>query len=379
MWYNPKRVILVELITDARQKAYIKQRMDELKQLVETFWWLTVVEVIQQRKLPDYRTYLWKWKLEEVIPMMQEHDAGTLIMGNILKPRQTYNLNEALREHGLQAWDRVDLILKIFERHAESAEARLQIELAAIKHMGPRIFDMGMELGRQGWGKGWWIGGTWSGESNTEIMRRHLSKRKEQIEKKLSTYESSRAQHRQWRKRQNLATAGLVGYTNAWKSSLMRGLTNKDVYIADKLFATLGTTVGKIYYPSMTGKWLQILINDTIGFIRDLPPMLIQAFTSTLEDSVQADVLLHVVDASDPMIEDKIQVVEDILDQIGAEQERYLIFNKVDLLEVDREQARLTFAVIAKKFGYENKWKMTSVATGEGVDEVREWLEEWAV
>jgi GTP-binding protein HflX len=107
--------------------------------------------------------------------------------------------------------------------------------------------------------------------------------------------------------------------------------------------------------------------------------MLIQAFTSTLEDSVQADVLLHVVDASDPMIEDKIQVVEDILDQIGAEQERYLIFNKVDLLEVDREQARLTFAVIAKKFGYENKWKMTSVATGEGVDEVREWLEEWAV
>ena len=374
MWYNPQRVVLVELITEPHQKAYIQQRMDELKQLVDTFWWLTVVEVVQQRKLPDYKTFIWRGKLDEVIEIMKEQDAGILIMGNILKSRQTYNLNEAMREHGLQARDRVDLILKIFERHAESAEARLQIELAAIKHMGPRIFWMGMELSRQWWG----IGTSWIWETNTERMRRHLSTRREQIEKKLKGHEASRAQHRQSRKRNNLATAGLVWYTNAWKSSLMNGLTNKDVLIEDKLFATLGTTVGKIYYPSMEGKGSSILVNDTIGFIRDLPPMLIQAFTSTLEDSVQADILLHVVDASDPLVEDKIDVVEQILDQIGAKQERVLVFNKIDLIDNKRRFLE-DLPVIAEEFGYEDKRFATSVKTWEWVQEISEFLEGFAV
>jgi len=163
-----------------------------------------------------------------------------LILGNILKPRQIYNITEYLRKDGLQVRDRVDLILQIFDRHAVSMEARLQIELAAIQHMGPRIFGMGMELSRQGGGSATVRG---IGETNTERMRRHLAQRKQQITEKLKQYEQVRATHRQARRRCDMPTVGLVGYTNAGKSSLMNALTHKGVLVENKLFATLGTSV----------------------------------------------------------------------------------------------------------------------------------------
>ena len=333
---GPVKVIVAEVITNQIDKKLLEQRMEELDQLVQTYGGLTIVKAIQQRTKPDYKTYMGSGKLEEVIQDMVLTGAEILIFGNILKPGQIYNVNEILRKAGeehnckLQARDRVDLILKIFDRHASSSEAKLQIELASIKHMGPRIFGMGMELSRQWWGIG--TSGIW--ETNTEIMRRHLSNRRNQIEKQLKKYEQVRETHRKSRQKKYLPTIGLVWYTNAGKSSLMNAMTNKGVLVQDKLFATLWTDVGKLYIPNMEwGKGTEILINDTIWFIRDLPPALIQAFKSTLEDSVEADILLHAIDASDPLWQDKVVVVDTILNSIGAEQERLYVLNKIDLIE----------------------------------------------
>ena len=288
------RVILCEVITNVANKFLIDQRMEELHELVWTYGWLTVAEVVQQRATPDYKYYVGKGKLEEIRAMMLELWATILIIGNIMKPSQIYQVNEYLRKDGVQARDRVDLILKIFDRHATSMEARLQIELAAIKHMWPRIFGMGMEMSRQ-WGGKWNVRGL--GETNTERMRRHLAERKAYIVKSLRQYEQVRATHRAARQKRDLVTIGLVGYTNAGKSTLMNALTHKGVLVEDKLFATLWTSVGKLWIEQQDGQGKEVLINDTIWFIRDLPPDLISAFRSTLEDSIEADLLLHLIDS----------------------------------------------------------------------------------
>lgn len=329
---TPTKIFLVQVITHQREKVLIEQKMEELDQLVRTYGGLTIVEIVQQRAKPDYQFFVWKGKLEEIAVQMQAQWATLLIVDNILKPQQIYKLNEFLKPYKLEAWDRVDLILKIFDRHATSMEARLQIELAAIRHMWPRIFGMGMELSRQWWGKGNVRG---IGETNTERMRRHLAQRKEQVVEKLQQYAHMRAVHRASRKRSQLATVGLVWYTNAGKSSLMQSLTKKEVLIEDKLFATLGTTVGKLRIadPDTSKPGKEVLINDTIWFMRDLPPDLIQAFKSTLEDSIEANLLLHVIDAWDPLVHDKIEVVEKILDEIWAKQPRRRVFNKIDCID----------------------------------------------
>lgn len=355
------RVILCEVIVDKAEKALVDQRMDELHELVWTYGWLTVAHVVQQRTVPDYRYFVGKGKLEEIKTMMHELDAQLLIIGNIMKPSQIYQVNEYLRKDGFQARDRVDLILKIFDRHATSMEARLQIELAAIKHMWPRIFGMGMELSRQGWGKGNVRG---IGETNTERMRRHLAERKANIVKQLRGYEQVRATHRSARKKHALPTIWLIGYTNAGKSTLMNALTHKGVLVENKLFATLWTSVGKLWIEQHDGYGKEFLINDTIGFIRELPPDLIDAFRSTLEDSVEADLLLHLIDASDDLVDDKIHVVNNILDTIWAKQPRVLVFNKIDRLTKKQR------SVLKKTYG-KNALYLSAVS-GEGIEELKE-------
>ncbi|MCT4617768.1 MAG: GTPase HflX [Candidatus Gracilibacteria bacterium] len=330
------RVFVADIVPygEARDEN-LEDRMEELENLVSTYGGIVIVKTFQKRMTPDYNTYIGGGKLDEIIEDMRREKADILIIGNILKAKQIYNINEKLRDIDAKAWDRVDLILKIFERHAKSTEARLQIELAAIRHMGPRIFGMGMELSRQGGG----IGTSGIGETNTEIMKRHLRKKIDVIKKKLNQYKKTRAEHRKARIRKNLDTVGIVGYTNAGKSSLLNSITKKGVLAEDKLFATLGTDVGKMYIPSDTGKGKEILLNDTIGFIRDLPPDLIEAFSSTLEDSIESKILLHVIDASDKKLDEKIKIVDDILFQIGATQDKIYVFNKIDLL--DKEQLNI--------------------------------------
>ncbi len=363
---SPLKIFLVQVITHQWEKVLIEQKMEELDQLVRTYGGLTVVEIVQQRAKPDYQFFVGRGKLEEIALQMQAQWATLLIIDNILKPQQIYKVNEFLKPYKLEAWDRVDLILKIFDRHATSMEARLQIELAAIRHMWPRIFGMGMELSRQWWGKGNVRG---IGETNTERMRRHLAQRKEQVVEKLQQYEHMRAVHRAARKRSQLPTVWLVGYTNAGKSSLMHALTKKDVLIEDKLFATLGTTVGKLRIAdtdtSKPGK--EVLINDTIWFMRDLPPDLIQAFKSTLEDSIEADILLHVIDAGDPLVHDKIEVVETILDEIWAKQERRRVFNKIDTID------QATLALLTHMYQEKNCFFVSAVS-GTGIADLTQAL-----
>lgn len=208
-------------------------------------------------------------------------------------------------------------------------------------------------------------------------MRRHLKDKVLMIEKKLKEYAQMRALHRARRKRINLPVFGVVGYTNAGKSSLMRALCKKDAYVADKLFATLGTEVGKTYLtplmidqssqPPYEGRLpgREALVIDTIGFIRDLPPQLIKAFASTLEDSIQSDILLHVIDANDPNRENKIQVVMDILHHIQANQKMIYVFNKADQIDEERKQA------LSDQY-YGEDMIFVSALTGEGLDELKE-------
>jgi GTPase len=298
--------------------------MEELERLLHTYGGTTVVKEIQKRDAPDPNTYVGSGKIAEILAYAESLQADVIILGNILKPGQIYQIERAIQQQKLfvQVWDRIDLILKIFARHATTPEARLQIELASIDHMGPRIYGMGgAELSRQASGSGAGGGGGASrglGETNTERMKRHLKERKQAIKKELTHYQSMREQHRKHRTRQGFSTIGVVGYTNAGKSSLMQALTSKDTYIADALFATLATHTGMAHLGTHPTTYapIQALVSDTIGFIQDLPPSLIDAFRSTLEDSIESHLLLHVVDATDPDIAMKMKVVQDILASI---------------------------------------------------------------
>ncbi len=375
---SPMRTILLDIAPkDSSLLAWysLDDRIAELQKLVSTYQWVVVLQTLQKRDEPDYRTYVGKGKLEEILDLSDALQVDTIIIWNILKARQIYAIVQEIekRKMKLQVWDRVDLILKIFQRHAKTPEAKLQIQLASLKHMGPRIFGMGMELDRQGGGGG--AANKGIGETNTEIMRRHLREMERKTKEKIDHYRKVRVQNRNSRKRMNAVTIGIVGYTNAGKSTLMNALTDKWVYEKDELFATLGTTVGRLKLPQNAyideaGKFTarpDILIYDTIGFIRDLPPELINAFSSTLEESLSCDILLQVVDAGDLHIADRISVTDDILSRIGAAQPRHYIFNQID---------RCTPAQIRKlKTTYKNlKPIFVSAKTGEGVEELKKKL-----
>jgi len=329
------KAILVDVVTPDTTPYEAQSRMEELENLTNTFGGVVVVKTLQKRGVPDYDTYIGKGKLDEVIEIGKAKCAEVIIVNNILKPRQSYAIEERLEKTGIKVWDRIDLILKIFDKHAKTTEAKLQIELASIEHMGPRIFGMGLDLMRQEGRVGVRSG---QGESNIEIMKRHLRKRKQSILEKLEDYERIRKLHREHRKRQNFKTAAIVGYTNAGKSSLLNAMTNKGAYVADQLFATLSTKVGKLYIQPKTlheekyTRGQEVLISDTIGFIQDLPPSLIQAFKSTLAETVESDIILHVIDLTDPDMHKKIEVVEDILSQLGVGNiPKIYVFNKIDL------------------------------------------------
>lgn len=331
------KVVIADVIAPGSSTEETDDIMAETQNLVNTYGWVVIVSHIQKKSSPDYKTFVWSGKLDEIIAEMERKEANLLIIWNELKPIQLYNINEKLKKIWAKAWDRIDLILKIFEKNAKTQESRLQIELASIKHMWPRIYWMSEELGSQ-W-SGWNKWSRWKWETNTQIMKTHLTKRETAIKKQLKHFEKVRAEHRKSRTRKNLNTIWIVGYTNAWKSTLMNLLTWKWVLAEDKLFATLWTSVWKMIvnpesFVDETGNYIaprEFLLNDTIWFIRNLPPQLIQAFSSTLEDSIEADLLLEVVDASDKKMLEKIQVVDDILDDIEAKQSKIYVFNKIDL------------------------------------------------
>ncbi|MDA0772811.1 MAG: GTPase HflX [Cyanobacteria bacterium] len=348
------KAVLIDVIDPRTDSKEAELRLEELDSLVKTYGGATALKAFQKRAKPAYKTYIGTGKIDEIFEEL-DGDFDIVILNNIMKPRQIDNLAEyitdleiaRLKEAGrfetprkIQVWDRVDLILKIFDKHADSAEAKLQIELASIKHMGTRIFGMGLQLSRQAGG----IGTVGAGESNLEMMKRHLRKREQLVKEKIKKYAGIQQRQREQRRDRNMKTVALAGYTNAGKSTLIKTLTNKkEVYIADELFATLDSKIGELYLGN--DYKYKVGLADTIGFIQDLPPDLIQAFKTTLAEIVDADLILHLIDISDKNIHLKIKVVEEILDELldGKTTQRIFVFNKLDRLDHLSEEDKLAY------------------------------------
>lgn len=334
---------------------------EELESLIATMGGIIEDRVIQKLEQPNMATYIGRGKVTEVAAKIKEQDIDVVVLNAMVKPRQVYALKEQLQKAKLdiEVWDRVDLILYIFDKHASTQEAKLQIELARMNYMGPRIYGMGYVMSRQGGG----IGTLGVGETNTELMKRHWRDQKKKITDELLKISKSREQQLDRRKRAGFKTVSIVGYTNAGKSSLFNLLTGKKALAKNVLFATLDSSVGKIYIEDLH---TEVLITDTIGFIRDLPPLLISAFKSTLMESIHADVLLHVIDVSDPEINTKIRVVRDILKELGRNVEDVIyVFNKVDAIpNLNKEELEEKYALFSPLF--------ISVKKEEGISQVKE-------
>lgn len=360
-----QRFLLVMLVPQKQERDSTVNELAEAYALIQTVGNSVVVDMVQQRgDTPDSRTFIGMGKLEEVSQKVLEEKIDVVVLNNLAKVGQIFTIQKVLEKVSphIQVWDRVDLILQIFDLHANTAEAKLQIELAKMRHMGPRIFGMGMVLSRQGGG----IGGRGIGETNTELMKRHWRDAVKEVQGRLKKIAGEHTKQIQQRREMGLQTISIVGYTNVGKTSLFNRLSKKQKLAENALFATLESSVGKMYVHGL-GK--EVLLSDTIGFIRNLPTDLIDAFTSTLLESVHADVLLHVIDVSDPDRENKIRVVETILKKIGADKQRKIyVFNKVDAdVLLDKKELREKY--------HEYQPQFISVKTGEGIDALSKEIE----
>ena len=301
--------------------------LEELQGLAETAGALVVCGMTQKREKPNITTYLGKGKVDELVTLVEFHAADVVIFDNDLSPAQVRNLEQTLK---VKVLDRTELILDIFATHAQTYESRLAVELAQLEYSLPRLKRMWTHLSRLKMG----VGMRGPGEKQLEVDRRLVEKRIHELKNDLGKIE--RRKERQVGSRKGLMTVSLVGYTNAGKSTLMNALTDAKVLAEDKLFATLDTRTRRWHLPS----WGPVLLSDTVGFIRDLPHRLIASFKATLEETRQADLLLHVADASNPAVMDQIRAVYGVLQELSIEEkDTLLVLNKVDALEDRNLQA----------------------------------------
>ena len=314
-----ERAVLVHLQTRGDEED-----LAELRELAVSAGALPVAVVAGKRQRPDPRFYIGTGKLEELSQAIAASQAELVLFNNMLSPSQERNLEKAL---AVRVVDRTGLILDIFAQRARTFEGKLQVELAQLRHMATRLVRGWTHLERQKGGIGLRGG---PGETQLETDKRLLEQRIRAIQKRLEKVEQQRQQGRAARKRAEVPVVGLVGYTNAGKSTLFNALAGSEVYAADQLFATLDPTLRRY----RAGGRLDVVLADTVGFIRHLPHELVAAFRSTLSETVDADLLLHVVDACDPRMAGTIAQVEEVLGEIGAERvPRLQVYNKLDLLE----------------------------------------------
>ena len=312
-------------------------RIEELRELALSAGVTPVAVLTGRRHSPDPRFYIGKGKLEELSELIEMNEVGLVLFNQALTPSQERNLEKAL---SIRVLDRTELILDIFAQRAQTHEGKLQVELAQLRHLSTRLVRGWTHLERQKGG----IGLRGPGETQLETDKRLIGQRIIQIQKRLEKVEKQRNQGRRARKRAEIPVIGLVGYTNAGKSTLLNALTGSKVYAADQLFATLDPSLKRLSF----GGGVEAILVDTVGFVRDLPHELIAAFRSTLQETIDADLLLHVIDACDEQLDETIAEVEKVIEDIGAgEIPRIRVFNKIDRLEearprVERDDSGLT-------------------------------------
>jgi len=348
-----ERVFLVGVELKLHKGGTTRETLDELAELVETAGGTVIGEGVQKMDAPNAGTYIGKGKAEEFAAWCKNHQVDTIIFDDELTPAQSRNLEKIFE---CKVLDRTALILDIFAQRARTREGKLQIELAQLEHLLPRLTRYWTHLSRQKGGIGMRGG---EGESQLEADRRKTQERIDKITEELEVVRRQRGTQRLSRQRQQWPLASIVGYTNAGKSTLLNHLTGAAVLAEDKLFATLDPTTRRLRLPTNQN----VLLTDTVGFIRKLPHDLVEAFKATLEEVVQADLLVHVVDASHPQAEEHIDAVNAVLTEIGAEGKPVLmVFNKVDLLPHGAVMSRFL-----EKFPH---GAVISAKTGTGIPEL---------
>lgn len=338
----------------------LEDQLGEVRLLASSAGGVVVGEVFGRRQSPDPKTFVGKGKVDEIAAMISAGEADLVIFNHELSPAQERNLERTLK---CRVIDRTSLILDIFALRASSAEGKLQVELAQLEHLSTRLVRGWTHLERQRGG----IGMRGPGEKQLETDRRLLGNRVKLLKDRLGKLSRQRGVQRKARMRGDVLNVSLVGYTNAGKSTLFNALTHAGVFAADQLFATLDTTSRKLWVEGAGN----IVISDTVGFIRDLPHSLVDAFHATLEVATHADLLLHVVDSASHARDQQIGEVDKVLREIGADRVRQLIvWNKIDLTEAQPGVDRSEYGNIARV--------RVSARTGDGLDLLRQSLAEYA-
>ena len=329
------------------------ESLTELRLLAETAGVRALAIVEARRQRPDAALFAGSGKVQEIAELVERLEAPLVIFNHDLTPAQMRNLTTKLNTRVI---DRTMLILDIFAQRAQSHEGKVQVEIAQLKYLATRLVGMNQDMGQQKHA----VGARGPGETKLELDRRKLDKRVHLLKERLEQLSRQREVRRRARNRHDVLSVSIVGYTNAGKSTLFNKLTRADVYVADQLFATLDTTSRRMF----TEEPGEIVVSDTVGFIRHLPHSLVAAFRSTLEETIQADLLLHVVDANNANRDDQIAEVNKVLKEIGAADiPQVLVFNKIDLLDVPPSVQRDDYGRITRVF--------LSAKSGAGLDGLR--------
>lgn len=360
---NAKKAVVCS-VYPAHEAVSAQASLEELERLLDTAGAVCVARITQVRDTPDCRTVLGRGKCDELSGLCDSLDADLVVFDCELSPSRIKALEDAI-SRDVQVIDRSMLILDIFAAHAKSAEGVLQVELAQLKYTAPRLVGHGREMSRLGGAASGAIGSRGPGETKLELDRRRIRSRIAALEAELEGVAKTREIIRRSRERSGMKRVAIVGYTNAGKSTLLNRLTSAGILAEDKLFATLDTTTRKFSLPSGS----ELLLTDTVGFIRNLPHHLIKAFRSTLEEAVYSDLLLIILDASDDELENQLHVTEQLLEQLGAaDKPKLYVLNKCD--RIDSTEIRGAVSSLRDSTAV-----LISATTGDGIDTLIEALE----